>query len=173
MMSVVPPTLSITPKQLKGRHVLVWMLGFFGLMFVVNGIFLWAAITSFPGEHVKHSYLQGLQYNKTIESRSYQQNMMWTAEVGLVETDAGQILVARLFDGDGNPLPARAVKGELRRAATQESDLGLELTPVGAGEFQGTLPVLASGAWHVTINADVTGEGEIGSFTAAKVLTVQ
>ena len=172
-MSVVTPNSSITPKTLKGSHVLIWMLCFFGLMFVVNGIFLWAAITSFPGEDVKHSYLQGLQYNKTIESRSLQQDMMWKAEVGLVETDSGQILVARLFDRDGNPLAARSVGGELRRAATQESDLVLELLPVGAGEFQGALPALAAGAWHVRINAVVNGEAGTGTFSAAKVLTVQ
>jgi nitrogen fixation protein FixH len=173
MMSVVTPNPSLSPKTLTGSHVLVWMLGFFGLMFVVNGIFLWAAITSFPGEEVKHSYLQGLQYNKTIETRSHQQNMMWTAEVGLVESDSGKMLVARLFDGDGNPLAARSVGGEFRRAATQESDLVLELLPVGAGEFQAALPTLATGAWHVTINAEVTGEADAGSFSAAKVLTVQ
>jgi nitrogen fixation protein FixH len=173
MMSVVTPNASITPKTLKGRHVLIWMLCFFGLMFVVNGIFLWAAITSFPGEDVKHSYLQGLQYNRTIESRSLQQDMMWTAEVGFVETGSGKMLVTRLFDGDGNPLAARSVGGQLRRAATQESDLVVELLPVGGGEFQGTLPDLAAGAWHVRINAVVNGQAGTGTFSAAKVLMVQ
>lgn len=172
-MSVTTPQPSRTPKTLKGHHVLFWMLGFFGLMFVVNGIFLWAAITSFPGEDVKHSYLQGLQYNKTIESRSYQQNMMWAAELGIVDTEAGKVLVARLFDGKGNPLPARSVNGELRRAATQDSDLVLELVPVGAGEFQAALPALATGAWHVTIKADVPGDADGDTFSAAKVIMVR
>tara|TARA_R110000787_G_scaffold47716_5_gene115520 strand:+ start:7968 stop:8489 length:522 start_codon:yes stop_codon:yes gene_type:complete len=173
MMSVTTPHLSSASKTLKGRHVLFWMLGFFGLMFVVNGIFLWAAITSFPGEDVKHSYLQGLQYNKTIETRSHQQTMNWAAEVGIIESDAGKTLVARLFDGNGAPLPASSVNGELRRAATQDSDLVLEMIPVGAGEFQAELPALATGAWHVKINADVTGQSEGGTFSAAKVIVVQ
>lgn len=172
-MSVATPTPSIARKTLKGRHVLVWMLCFFGLMFVVNGIFLWAALSSFPGVHVKQSYLQGLQYNKTIQTRSHQQEMMWSAQVGLVETDSGKMLVARLFDGEGNPLPARSVSAELRRAATQNSDLVLELLPVGGGEFQGALPPLAAGAWQVRIDADVIGETETGSFSAAKVLNVR
>ena len=50
--------------KLTGWHVLWIMLGFFGLMFTVNGIFLYHAITSFPGEDVKKSYLQGLEIGK-------------------------------------------------------------------------------------------------------------
>ena len=55
--------------KLTGWHVFWIMLGFFGLMFTVNGIFLYHAITSFPGEDVKKSYLQGLDYNSTLDAK--------------------------------------------------------------------------------------------------------
>ena len=69
--------------QLKAWHALVWFLGFFGFMFAVNGIFLWTAITTFPGEDVEKSYLTGLDYNQEIARRERQTEEGWNAEIGL------------------------------------------------------------------------------------------
>ncbi|MEO1305623.1 MAG: FixH family protein, partial [Pseudomonadota bacterium] len=81
-------------KTLKGWHVLLIMLGFFGIMFAVNGVFLYHAITSFPGEDIKKSYVQGLNYNDTLAVRAAQAELGWQAEAGLED----QTLVFRLFD---------------------------------------------------------------------------
>ena len=56
--------------ELKGWHVLLILMAFFGVMFSVNGVFLYHAITSFPGEDVKKSYVQGLNYNDTLAVRA-------------------------------------------------------------------------------------------------------
>ena len=63
---------------LKGWHVLLMLVGFFGFMFVVNGIFLWAAITSFPGEDEQKSYMQGLHYNEIAEIMQCPENTVKT-----------------------------------------------------------------------------------------------
>ena len=119
-MPTLSPPLETDGKVLKGHHVLFWLMGFFGLMFVVNGVFLWAALSSFPGEDVRHSYLQGLQYNQT-----------------------------------------------------QDSDIILDMQPVGSGEYRAALPVLAKGAWHVALNAEVA-DGRSGTgFKASKVIMVK
>ena len=74
-----------TGRELKGWHVLLIMLAFFGVMFSGNGVFLFHAITSFPGEDVKKSYVQGLSFNDTLADRAAQAELGWLAEAGLVD----------------------------------------------------------------------------------------
>jgi nitrogen fixation protein FixH len=172
-MPTMSPALETDGKTLKGHHVLFWMMGFFGLMFVVNGVFLWAALSSFPGEDVRHSYLQGLQFNQTIASLKHQEDMAWKAELGLIVEPDGDVLVARILDADGLALPSRNVTAELRRAATQDSDIILEMLPVGSGEYRAALPVLTKGAWHVALNAEISDGSSGTGFKASKVIMVK
>ncbi|WP_340691670.1 FixH family protein [Hyphomonas sp.] len=172
-MPTLSPPLETDGKVLKGHHVLFWLMGFFGLMFVVNGVFLWAALSSFPGEDVRHSYLQGLQFNQTIVSLKHQKEMAWKAELGLIEAPDGDVLIARILDADGLALPSRNVTVELRRAATQDSDIILDMQPVGSGEYRAALPVLAKGAWHVALNAEVADDRSGTGFKASKVIMVK
>ena len=51
---------------------------FFGIIFSVNGLFLYKSISSFPGEDIKQSYRQGLAYNETLESRAAAKSL-WLA----------------------------------------------------------------------------------------------
>ncbi|WP_341197293.1 FixH family protein [Hyphomonas chukchiensis] len=160
-------------KVMKGHHVLFWMMGFFGLMLVVNGVFLWAAITSFPGEDVHHSYLQGIHFNDKLSAQAHQEKMGWRSEVGLLTSDDGDVLVCRILGPDGNPLPTGPVTAEIRRAATQNSDIVLTLAPVGGGEYRASLPLLAEGAWHVIIGTDIRdGDTEV-PFQAVKKIILQ
>ena len=90
------PIINDIGKELKGWHVLLIMLGFFGVMFAVNGVFLYHAITSFPGEDVKKSYVQGLNYNQTLSARASQADLGWRAEAGLRDGT----IAFRLFDAE-------------------------------------------------------------------------
>ncbi|MFT5776053.1 FixH family protein [Hyphomonas sp.] len=173
MMPTLSPPLETDEKVLKGHHVLFWLIGFFGLMFIVNGVFLWAALSSFPGEDVRHSYLQGLHFNQTIASLKHQEGMAWKAELGLIEEPDGDVLVARILDADGLALPSRNVTAELRRAATQDSDIIVDMLPVGSGEYRAELPVLTRGAWHVALNAEVADGRSDTGFKASKVIMVK
>lgn len=130
-------------KTLKGWHVFLIMLGFFGVMFSVNGVFLYHAIASFPGEDVKKSYVQGLNYNDTLAARATQENLGWQAEAGL-QSDG---ILVRLMDADARPLSQQIVIGEVRRLATQERDLALALRPRGNGEYFAAIDTLPPGQW--------------------------
>ena len=132
---------------LKGWHVLLMMLAFFGVMFSVNGVFLYHAITSFPGEDVKKSYVQGLNYNQTLTARASQADLGWRAEAGLQD---GKIAF-RLFDADGLPLSHYAVIGELRRRATQDDDTVVAFKAGLGGEYSAPMETLGSGQWLLRV----------------------
>ena len=131
--------------KLTGWHVFWIMLGFFGLMFTVNGIFLYHAITSFPGEDVKKSYLQGLDYNHTLEAKAAQDQLGWSAAAGMVGSD----LVFDLTDADGNPLEGYQVTSELRRAASTAHDQIAKMQPLQSGSYAVNLSDLPAGRWDV------------------------
>lgn len=141
------PTVKQPGKELKGWHVLLIMLGFFGVMFAVNGVFLYHAITSFPGEDVKKSYVQGLNYNKTLSARAIQADLGWRAEAGLQD---GKIAF-RLFDAEDQPLSHYAVIGELRRRATQDEDTVVTFKAGLGGEYSAPIEALPSGQWLLRV----------------------
>lgn len=134
-------------KTLKGWHVLLIMLGFFGVMFAVNGVFLYHAITSFPGEDVKKSYVQGLNYNDTLAERAAYAELGWRAEAGV----EGDDLVFRLRDADGAPLSNYAVIGEVRRLATRDADQAVVYQARPDGEYVAEA-ALGPGQWSLRIN---------------------
>lgn len=152
---------------LKGWHVLLILLGFFGLMFTVNGIFLYHAITSFPGEDVKKSYVQGLNYNQTLQQRAQQADLGWTAEAGL---ENGQIIF-RLHDETGAALPGHVVIGEARRLATMQQDHALVFRARANGDYFADAANLSPGQWEVRIRV-FDRDGDTVLFQATKMIAL-
>lgn len=160
-------TQATSGKELKGWHVLLIMLGFFGVMFAVNGVFLYHAITSFPGEHVKKSYVQGLNYNDTLAARAAQADLGWTAEAGLQQGE----LIFRLRDRDGAPISNYVVIGELRRFSTQAADQTIIYSARANGDYVADPGALAAGQWELRIMVmDSTPENVV--FNVSKTLFV-
>jgi len=161
------PAPGTSGKELKGWHVLLIMLGFFGVMFAVNGVFLYHAITSFPGEDVKKSYVQGLNYNDTLAARAAQAELGWSAEAGLQD----ETLVFRLRDAEGAALSNYVVIGEIRRTATQDADQAIIYSARPNGEYVADASGLAPGQWSLRINV-LDPEAETVLFNVTKTLVV-
>jgi len=158
--------------QMKGWHALLWFLGFFGCMFVVNGIFLWAALTSFPGEDVEKSYLTGLDYNSELARRAHQEEAGWTAEIGLSSASQGYLLTVRILTKDGDALPVFATQAQLRHPTDRAFDRALTLTPAGGGDYVTELGELSKGAWSINLAADVDPETDGLEFRATREIIV-
>ncbi|MGB3625456.1 MAG: FixH family protein [Henriciella sp.] len=149
-MAAAQPYRQGPDAKLKGWHVLLIMLGFFGVMFAVNGVFLYSAITSFPGEDVEKSYVQGLDYNSTLEARRAQAEAGWTVRAGV---EAGTLIV-ELGAAEGEPVSTLAVTATLRRLVTDADDLIVALQPAGSrGRYESELPGLDTGRWEILIEA--------------------
>ncbi|MDP1556436.1 MAG: FixH family protein [Hyphomonas sp.] len=154
--------------QLKGWHALMWFVGFFGFMFVVNGIFLWTAITTFPGEDVQKSYATGLDYNRELARRARQAEAGWTAEIGLAGPDEDREVRVRLMSRDGSALPAAGTHLQMRHPADRNLDQALDLVPVGGGEYTARIDSLTSGNWTVRFTADIDPATEGHEFHAER-----
>jgi len=168
MNEALQETLEDEGRKLTGGHVLMIMLAFFGIIFAENGVFLFRAITSFPGEDTKKSYLQGLNYNQTLAERTAQAELGWTAAAGV---EGGKLIFA-LNDADDEPLLSRRVVAQLRRAASKPGDAELILNYQGEGEYAGDISGFEAGRWDVRISVlDMTSEAVV--FRADKTVTVK
>ncbi len=171
-MSGQAKTRSLDTGRLTGRHVLLILLGFFGVLITVNGIFVVSAVKSFPGEDVPKSYLQGLSYNETLAAREAQAALGWAAQAGTVELPGGPTLLVRLSDAEGAPLAGLEVEAELRGLAREDADRVLTLAPSGAGDYAARLDGMPAGIWEARIAVRRPGE-ESPAFTARKRLMVE
>jgi len=64
-----PTVLPTAPRQqqgLRGRHVLAGFLGFFAIVFVVNGAMMYAAVSTYSGLVANEPYRKGLHYNERL-----------------------------------------------------------------------------------------------------------
>lgn len=157
----------IAEKTLKGWHVLLIMLGFFGVMFSVNGVFLYHAITSFPGEDIKKSYVQGLNYNETLATRAAHAALGWQAEAGIQDGD----LIFRLHDADNRALSHYIVIGEMRRRATREEDQAIVFVAGANGEYLADASAFGAGQWQLRVSV-FDRDAETLLFNVEKTLIV-
>jgi len=151
--------------QVRGAHVLAMMLLFFGTVIAVNVAFIMAAVQSFPGEDVRRSYLQGLNYNDTLAERRAQTLQGWNAHAALVERGGAAQLEVRLVDADGVPIEHAAISGELRWPTDARRDHTLAFEPRGNGIYAAQLEGLQQGRWLLRARAE-RGEASALDFEA-------
>ncbi|MCL4764644.1 MAG: FixH family protein [Hyphomicrobiaceae bacterium] len=142
---------------LQGRHVLAAVLGFFGTIFLVNGIFLYAALSTHTGVVAQEPYRKGLHYNQRIAAAARQDQLGWTADA-MLTGETGLTVVVR--DAAGAPVSGLFVAGALGRPSTDEHDLRLVLSEVAPGRYAVPIGGLEPGAWLASIEAVWPGSGD-------------
>jgi nitrogen fixation protein FixH len=140
-------------RNLTGRGVLLWLTGFFGLIFATNAIFITAAVKTFRGEDEQHPYLQGVAYNQTLEHRAEQAKLGWQAGIAARRTVSGRVdITVELHRRDGKPETQALMIGELRHPADENRDRALRFSQISAGVYQAELTGVAPGNWDVLVD---------------------
>jgi len=135
-------------NPLRGWHVLMMILLFFGVMISVNATMVTLALRSHPGEDVERSYTQGLNYNETLERRRVQENLGWQARFNLV----GNQLLLQVLDREGNPLSGLSLSGQMRHPTRTALDCPISMQSLGEGRYQTELPCALDGRWLVRLS---------------------
>lgn len=136
--------------RVKGRHVLIAMITFFGVIFSVNAVFITTALNTFPGEEVRRSYMQGLAYNEVIAARRAQAELGWSATVNALD---GRVLVA-VEDAEGQPVMGLRLNGVLRRPTTDGYDRPLAFTEARPGVYAADHGAALEGRWILAAEAE-------------------
>ena len=91
---------------LTGRHVLIAILAFFGVIFAVNGVMTYIALDSFSGLATEDAYRKGLRYNEQIAAADAQAAKGWRVDVDYRERSGRISLTVR----DKDELPLRSLQ---------------------------------------------------------------
>lgn len=140
--------------EVRGWHVLVMLLVFFGAVIAVNVGFAFVAVRSFPGEDVRRSYLQGLQYNQTLAERRAQAARGWRADADLAGSAQTAFVEVRMADRDGRPLAALTLNGALQRPTDARLDRELVFEQIATGHFAARVNALQPGRWRLRARAE-------------------
>jgi len=145
----------------RGWHVLAAMLAFFGAVIAVNVAFAVIAVRSFPGEDVRRSYLQGLNYNATLAERRAQAALGWQAAAELRAEGNAASVVVELRNRDGAPIEGATVEGELTWRTATRFDRALTFAPLGEGRYAARAEGLRPGQWRLRARAARAGGGAL------------
>lgn len=139
------------PKR-TGSHVLAALLGFFGVMFLVNGFFVYCALSTFGGIDTPDAYRKGLAYNATLAAAGEQVALGWSARLDYV-ADAGTLALT-VTDGTNRPMRGLVISGRLFRPTTDRFDRALgAFNESSPGFYTLRLDGIAAGAWIADLEA--------------------
>jgi nitrogen fixation protein FixH len=137
-------------RSLDGRHVLLMLLAFFGVIFAVNGFFLVSALRTHTGVVAVEPYRKGLAYNTRIAADAQQSAMGWIEHLAIRPTGA---LTLSLTDGSGAAVPGLSIWATVGRPSTGHDDRRAVLHEIEPGHYAADVGALAEGNWFVTLEA--------------------
>jgi nitrogen fixation protein FixH len=145
--------------RLKGWHVLVILIGFFGVIFAVNGVIIYEGIVTNPGEDTQHAYQQGIDYNQELAEQAAQEKLGWQAAIKLGEANGMKTIELAYTDKKGEPVLGLKLDAELRNPVVAERDRPLVFTPIGPGRFAAKFSDPHDARWDLLVTArSQTGE---------------
>jgi nitrogen fixation protein FixH len=137
--------------------VLVTLLVFFGVVFAVNGVFLYTALSTYSGGVAEEPYRTGLHYNDRIAESERQEDLAWQTDLRWVAAD--HRLELKLSDSASNLLTGLRVTGTLGRPATQQDERRVQLVETRPGLYSVDAGALSAGTWVASLDVARTPGG--------------
>lgn len=143
-----------TPKkvrQITGKTVLIGMLSFFGVIFAVNMTFMYLALNTWPELVSKRAYLDGLEYNATLDAAKAQRDRGWSSVLDYT----GETVMVRMTDKSQAPIVGLDINLTFRRPINDTADIKLVLNEITAtpGIYTINLTLPLKGRWYGVIEA--------------------
>ena len=146
------------PRELTGRAVLFWLVGFFALVFGVNGVLVKAATSTFAGLETGSSYKAGLRFKEEMQSAERQAGLHWKVDGKLARDAAGQaVLDIAVRDDKGLAVAGLTGSARLAHPATSRLDHDVALEAVAGGALRG-VTAAQPGQWELILDLERGGE---------------
>lgn len=121
----------------------------FAIVFLVNGLMIWLAISSFSGLYGNGARDREANYNDVIAQQKVQDALGWR-----IDTEwqaAKNRLQIDVVEANGTPLQHAAITALLVRPAEKRPSLPLKLDDLGGGRFEARVALPARGNWDLDI----------------------
>jgi nitrogen fixation protein FixH len=150
-MQAAPLAKQKQARILTGRHVLQWLVAFFGIVFAVNGVLVRAAISTFGGVETLSSYRAGLQFEQEVGLVQRQDALHWQVTGKLARDSAGvAVLDVTARDAQGAPLSGLTADARLAHPADDRFDSVIAVRSVAGGVFHGAAEA-QPGQWELIV----------------------
>jgi nitrogen fixation protein FixH len=139
-------------RELTGKHVLLCLLGFFGVVFAVNAVMVKAATSTFGGVETSSSYKAGLLFEREVMRAEKQDELHWQVNGQIARDKAGEaVLNISARDAQGAPLVGVTAQARLAHPADERRDHLIALDLTSAGLFHGEAQAQA-GQWELIVD---------------------
>lgn len=130
-----------------GKTVLLSFIGFFGLIIVVNAIFIYTALHSNTGVVTEESYEKGLAYDDVLKRAETQPKLVETMsyKAGTLEWN--------IRDSHGNPIKNAAVQAKFIRPVQDGFDFEVSLKHISGGRYAAAVKFPLEGMWTAKLDA--------------------
>ena len=151
-MQAAPLAKQKQARILTGRHVLQWLVAFFGIVLAVNGVLVRAAISTFGGVETLSSYRAGLQFEQEVGLVARQDALHWQVTGKLARDSAGvAVLDVTARDAQGAPLSGLTADARLAHPADDRLDRVIAVRSVAGGVFRGAAQA-QPGQWELIVD---------------------
>ncbi|MGI9408351.1 MAG: FixH family protein, partial [Hyphomicrobiaceae bacterium] len=116
-------------RPFTGRHMLSWMLAFFGVIVAVNITMAWFAGRTWTGLVVKNSYVASQKFNGHLRQARKQHARGWKSEL----TYERGVVRFRVVGKSGAPVFLDDARLTIGRPAFEQQDAVLHLKHIGDG----------------------------------------
>jgi nitrogen fixation protein FixH len=143
---------SSAPREFTGRHMLMIMVAFFGVIISVNFTMAWLAGHSWTGLVVKNSYVASQGFNKKLRQARAQNSRGWRTRLSYEKG----IFRFRLADRNSQPVDIASLALSVGRPATETEDRVIALRQMQQGTYTAEYR-LGPGLWDVVIAGGQSG----------------
>lgn len=140
------------PREITGRMVLFCLLGFFAVVFAVNGVMIHEALSTFGGVETESAYQAGRKYEEDVAMARAQDARQWRVEAKVEPTPDGMAridIVAR--DDAGQPITGLDAAAQFERPTDSRLDRRISVIESSTGRFRGSAEALPAGQWDLVI----------------------
>ena len=143
---------TVRSPELRGWHVILIVVGFFGTFMTVDIAMAIKAYATFPGEVTDKPYEEGLAFNRTLSERSEERALGWKAKVDVSAINVGRSAITlTITDPQDAPVRGLSLKARLERPATETGRLFPRFTEIKPGVYQAMAPD-TPGAWDLSVS---------------------
>ena len=145
-------------RQLTGRAVLLCLVGFFGVVFGVNGILVHEALSTFGGVDTDSAYQAGRMFEQDVAMAKAQDARQWRVEAKVTPmTDGAKRVDVVARDAAGLLLGGMTLSAVFERPIDRRQDRGVAITEDSPGRFHGSAEI-AAGQWDLIIELSRQGD---------------
>lgn len=150
------------PRPWTGRMIFLTLLGFFGVVFAVNGVMIHEALSTFDGLETESSYKAGRMFEQEVAMAKAQDARHWRVDARLTPSSDGERLDIDARDAAGHLLTGMDATATFERPTDRRLDRDVAVSETTPGRFRGSAE-LAAGQWDLVIELSRHGARQFRS----------